>query len=96
MKRVLCLLAVFSLIALTGAIAQTGIDGAILGVVTDANGGAVVGATVTVTNLDTVYPEDRDHPFRRQLRDQRFAGRHLLRFRELSADSRPGPLRKPI
>ena len=53
MKQVLCLLAVFSLIALTGAMAQTGIDGAILGVVTDANGGAVVGATVTVTNLDT-------------------------------------------
>ena len=53
MKQVICLLAVFSLIALTGALAQTGIDGAILGVVSDANGGAVVGATVTVTNLDT-------------------------------------------
>src|SRR4029077_12376096 len=48
MKQVICLLAVFSLIALTGALAQTGIDGAILGVVSDANGGAVVGATVTV------------------------------------------------
>ncbi len=57
MKQVLCLLAVFSLIALTGAMAQTGIDGAILGVVTDANGGAVVGATVTVTNVDTAIPK---------------------------------------
>jgi len=49
MKQATCLLAVFSLVALTGAMAQTGVDGAILGVVTDTNGGAVVGATVTVT-----------------------------------------------
>src|SRR5215470_14958152 len=34
-------------------VAQTGIDGAILGVVTDANGGAVSGATVVVINVDT-------------------------------------------
>lgn len=53
MRQVICLIIVFSLIALTGAMAQTGIDGAVLGVVTDANGGAVAGATVTVTNLDT-------------------------------------------
>ena len=53
MRQSICLLAVLSLIPLTGAFAQTGVDGAILGVVTDANGGAVVGATVTVTNLDT-------------------------------------------
>ena len=53
MKQVVCLLAVFSLLALTGAMAQTGVDGAILGVVTDANGGVIGGATVTVTNLDT-------------------------------------------
>jgi hypothetical protein len=52
MRQVACLLALFSLAAL-GAMAQTGVDGAILGTVTDANGGAIVGATVTVTNLGT-------------------------------------------
>jgi len=53
MRQVVCLLALFSLFALATATAQVGIDGAILGVVTDANGGAIVGATVTVTNLAT-------------------------------------------
>jgi hypothetical protein len=53
MRQVFCLLAVFSLLALTGAMAQTGVDGAILGVVTDPNGGVIAGATVTVTKLDT-------------------------------------------
>ena len=53
MRRTFQLLAVFGFLALAGARAQTGIDGAILGVVTDANGGIVAGATVTVTNLDT-------------------------------------------
>src|SRR5258708_39578714 len=43
----------FWFLALTGAMAQTGIDGTILGVVADANGGLLSGATVTVTNLDT-------------------------------------------
>lgn len=48
----------FSLFALLllvslGAMAQVGTDGTILGAVTDANGGLVAGATVTVTNLDT-------------------------------------------
>jgi hypothetical protein len=52
MKRV-CFLGVCFLLALAAAMAQTGIDGAILGVVTDSNGGAVAGATVTVTNLAT-------------------------------------------
>ena len=42
----------FWFLALTGAMAQTGIDGTILGVVADANGGLLSGATVTVTNLD--------------------------------------------
>ncbi len=51
MKMALCVL--IWLIAVTGAMAQTGVDGAILGVVTDANGGAVPGATVTVVNLGT-------------------------------------------
>src|SRR5215467_3098077 len=40
-------------LALTGATAQVGIDGTILGVVTDARGGLVPGAIVTITNLDT-------------------------------------------
>ena len=53
MRQFLCLLAVFSLIAASGALAQTGVDGAMLGVVTDSNGGAVAGATVTVTNPAT-------------------------------------------
>src|SRR5690348_2500855 len=53
MKQVICLLALFSLLALSGAMAQTGVDGAILGVVSDANGGVIAGATVTVTKLDT-------------------------------------------
>ncbi len=53
MKQLICLLAVFSLLSLTGAMAQTGVDGAILGVVSDANGGVIAGATVTVTKLDT-------------------------------------------
>src|SRR6266571_4884244 len=52
MKRV-CLLSVCFLLALAAAMAQTGVDGSILGVVTDANGGSIAGATVTVTNLDT-------------------------------------------
>ncbi|HET9319669.1 MAG TPA: carboxypeptidase-like regulatory domain-containing protein, partial [Bryobacteraceae bacterium] len=53
MKQLICLLAVFSLLSLIGAMAQTGVDGAILGVVSDANGGVIAGATVTVTKLDT-------------------------------------------
>src|SRR5579863_128334 len=52
MKRV-CLLSICFLLAITAAMAQTGIEGAILGVVTDPNGGVIAGATVTVTNLDT-------------------------------------------
>src|SRR5579872_4101684 len=52
MKRV-CLLSLCFLLALPAAMAQTGVDGAILGVVTDPNGGVVPGATVTVTKLDT-------------------------------------------
>src|SRR5881398_795548 len=51
MKR-LCLLRVCFLLAVAAA-AQTGVDGSILGVVTDANGGVVGGAQVTVINLDT-------------------------------------------
>src|ERR1700686_1342478 len=51
MKRALC--ALLWLFGVTGAMAQVGIDGAILGVVADANGGMVSGATVTVKNLDT-------------------------------------------
>ena len=46
------LLALLLLVSL-GAMAQVGTDGTILGAVTDANGGLVAGATVTVTNLDT-------------------------------------------
>src|SRR6266481_9090481 len=52
MKRV-CLLSVGFLLAVAAAMAQTGVDGSILGVVTDANGGVVGGAQVTVANLDT-------------------------------------------
>jgi len=52
MKRV-CLLSACFLLAVAGAMAQTGVDGSILGVVSDANGGSVAGATVTVRNLDT-------------------------------------------
>ena len=51
MKWVLCSLLWF--LALTGATAQVGFDGTILGVVTDARAGVVAGATVTITNLDT-------------------------------------------
>jgi hypothetical protein len=43
----------YLLVAAASAIAQVGVDGTILGVVADANGGMVAGATVTVTNLDT-------------------------------------------
>jgi hypothetical protein len=53
MKRFLVSLVALAFLALNGAMAQTGIEGTILGVVTDANGGVVSGATVTVTNLDT-------------------------------------------
>src|SRR3954470_18799256 len=53
MKAVSCWLLVLWLLALSGAMAQIGIDGSILGVVTDANAGLISGATVTVTNLDT-------------------------------------------
>jgi hypothetical protein len=53
MKRAACLLVVFWFLALAGAMAQTGVDAAILGEVTDPNGGAVAGAQVQVTNLDT-------------------------------------------
>src|SRR5450432_3709464 len=51
MKWTLCSL--LFVLAITGAMGQTGVDGTILGVVIDANGGSVPGATVTVTNLDT-------------------------------------------
>src|SRR5229473_8221333 len=51
MKKALC--ALLWLFTVTGAMAQIGVDGTILGVVTDANGGLIAGATVTVTNLDT-------------------------------------------
>jgi len=40
------------LVATATAAAQVGVDGTILGVVADANGGMIAGATVTVTNLD--------------------------------------------
>ncbi|HYM05879.1 MAG TPA: carboxypeptidase regulatory-like domain-containing protein [Terriglobales bacterium] len=53
MRQAVCFLTIFSLFALTGAMAQTGVDGAILGVVTDPNGAVIAGATVTVTKLDT-------------------------------------------
>ena len=53
MKKVLFSLTGFLLLSVSVVTAQTGIDGAILGVVTDANGGVVAGATVTVVNLDT-------------------------------------------
>jgi hypothetical protein len=53
MKRAACLVGMFWLLALTGAMAQTGVDATILGDVTDPNGGAVAGAQVQVTNLDT-------------------------------------------
>ena len=43
----------YLLVAAATAIAQVGVDGTILGVVADANGGMVAGARVTVTNLDT-------------------------------------------
>src|ERR1700728_561061 len=47
----------FSFIALFGlapaALAQTNSTGALTGTVTDASGGVVVGATVTITNLGT-------------------------------------------
>ena len=51
MKKALC--ALFWLLAVTAAMAQVGVDGTILGVVTDANGGVIAGATVTVLNIDT-------------------------------------------
>jgi hypothetical protein len=52
MKRVY-LLCICFLLAVAAGMAQTGVDGSILGVVTDANGGVVGGAQVTVINLDT-------------------------------------------
>ena len=55
MKAVFYSFSLFALLLLTclGAMAQVGTDGTILGTVTDANGGLVAGATITVTNLDT-------------------------------------------
>lgn len=53
MRQLYRFVVVFSLMSLPAALAQTGIDGSILGVVTDINGGLVAGATVTVTNLGT-------------------------------------------
>jgi hypothetical protein len=51
MKKALC--ALLWLLAVTGAMAQVGVDGTILGVVADPNGGLIAGAEVTVANLDT-------------------------------------------
>src|SRR5512132_4414696 len=51
--KLACLLALLCLLTLTGALAQTGTDGAVLGVVTDSSGGLVIGAQVTITNSDT-------------------------------------------
>src|SRR5262245_51082472 len=53
MRSTLWLPIVLALLAVAQAPAQTRIDGAILGLVADVNGGRVGGATVTVTNLDT-------------------------------------------
>lgn len=53
MRSSLCLPIVLVLLAVAEAPAQTRIDGAILGVVTDVNGGRLGGAMVAVTNLDT-------------------------------------------
>ena len=50
MKKAIC--ALFWLCAVTVAMAQTGVDGTILGVVTDSNGGLLSGATVAIANLD--------------------------------------------
>src|SRR5581483_282377 len=52
MKQI-CAIGVFAILAACQAAAQTGVDGTILGVVTDANGGVIAGATVTVINLAT-------------------------------------------
>jgi hypothetical protein len=41
------------LLGVTSAVAQIGVDGTILGVVTDSAGGVISGAVVTITNLDT-------------------------------------------
>ncbi len=51
MKTTFCSLLLF--FVGIAAMAQTGVDGTILGVISDANGGVISGATVTVTNLDT-------------------------------------------
>ena len=51
MKKGLC--ALLCLFAVSAAMAQVGVDGTILGVVADTNGGLISGATVNVTNLDT-------------------------------------------
>ena len=53
MRGLSCFAVVLSVMSLPSALAQTGIDGAILGVVTDPNGGMIAGATVTVINLNT-------------------------------------------
>jgi hypothetical protein len=51
MQKALC--ALLWLCLVTMATAQTGVDGTILGVVTDTNGGLISGAAVTVANLGT-------------------------------------------
>ena len=51
MKKVL--FAVLWLFCISGGMAQIGVDGTILGVITDSAGGVISGATVTVSNLDT-------------------------------------------
>ena len=43
----------FALLAATVCRAQLGTEGSILGIVHDASGGSVAGASVTVTNTDT-------------------------------------------
>ena len=53
-KPMMCLAWSFFVLAAGGtAAAQVGTEGAILGVVTDRSGGAVAGAEVVITNLDT-------------------------------------------
>ncbi len=81
MKKALC--ALLWLFAVTGAMAQIGVDGTILGVVTDANGGVIAGATVTVTQSRYRHQEVRNQPLGRKLRNHSTSCRPLFDFRNV-------------
>src|SRR5439155_16728618 len=55
-----CLLTLWFVMSHSSLFAQAGTEGSILGVVIDSSGGAIAGAEVTVTNLDTGLKKTAD------------------------------------